>query len=101
MAKYLVLVTFHKERGQRAEHQNRGNQSKTWVQQQVSGGTVESAYAFTTADSHQGGCAIVEANSVGDVNNLLRNNPATPSVSYEIHELVDYGAGVDQLLAMQ
>lgn len=98
MAKYLVLVTFHKERGQRAEHQNRGNQSKAWVQQQ---GAIESAYTFTTGDSHQGGCAIIEANNRGDLNNLLRNNPATPSVSYEIHELVEYDAGVDQLLAQQ
>ena len=101
MARYLVLVTFNKGKGTNQEHRDRGNQSKAWVQQHQASGVIESAYTFSAGDSHQGGCAIVQANSQGDLQSWLRTNPASPSVSYETHELVEYSSGVDQLIGMQ
>ncbi len=96
MPKYLVIAHFNPGQANKADVKNRGNQSKNWVQQQSAGGVIESAYTFTSHDPVPGGCAIVQANSAADLQNLLVSNPSNPHMRYETHELSDYSPGIDQ-----
>lgn len=94
MAKFLVIAHFNPGQAAHADVKDRGNRSKTWVQQNSQ--AIESAYTFTSSHPTGGGVAIINANSTGDLQNLLRNNPSSQHLNYEIHELSEYGAGIDQ-----
>jgi hypothetical protein len=94
MARYLVIAHFNPGQAKHADVRNAANQSKNWVQQNSA--AIEAAYTFTTSDPTGGGAAIVQANSSAELQAMLRSNPSNPHVRYEIHELSDYNAGIDQ-----
>ncbi len=95
MPRYLVIAHFNPGQASHADVRNSGNQSKNWVQQHTASGTIESSYTFVGQDI-PGGCAIVQANSAAELQNLLMSNPANPHMRYETHELSEYNAGIDQ-----
>jgi hypothetical protein len=82
--KFIVQMTHHADVDR--EDLSIGERSKEWVRQQKSAGRIDCAYAYAGG----GGVGIINANSIDEVEELLRKNPGSPFLTWEVRELVEF-----------
>jgi hypothetical protein len=99
--KYIVQMTHHAEadgtewppngdwsqaEGQEAPDLSIGDKSRQWVAEHKSAGRIDCAYAYPEG----GGVGIINANSGDEVDELLKTNPGSPFLTWEVRKLVDF-----------
>jgi hypothetical protein len=63
-----------------------GDRSQAWVREHRNAGRIDCAYAYPEG----GGVGIINANSADEVDALLRTNPGSPYLTWEVRRLVDF-----------
>jgi len=93
MAKFLVLASLGPSQPDAPGASQAAEAVKGWVTEQQQGGRVEAAYTYPGG----GGCAIINADSTEDLQQLLVSNPATAFLRYEVRPLVEFNESMDRV----
>jgi hypothetical protein len=92
MPKFLALIDLGPTEPTADAMDQATDATRSWYREQQRNNKIEAAYIYPGG----GGCAIVNADSTAEVQDLFEKNPATPFLQYTVRPLIDFDQAMDR-----